>query len=289
MRRIMCMLVLLITGTILINSCSSNSGETYAEVTAPSYEMRDPNAFAIEYNETVPGCEDYDRDAFIRDPQGNDMSSVRIYADSSYYRTVDGVNYIAMAYCAGVRSLTREELFSYSIGDELRIDRDRSIKVTTKIIEERDYTADRDDDMTVRDENGSFVVQLFRPHGRVILSDDYYCIHPEIRLDEDGNPDEYNSYNEEDWMLCRTINGDFSYVRVYDNLRWYRIAENCAVRVFEDERDAPDNYAVISVPDLQTFVIDNRRSPDIEWMHADLTIENGEVTLISVLINDPET
>ena len=133
-------------------------------------------------------------------------------------------------------------------------------------------------------------MKAYRPNGRVNISDVFFCIHTQVMVDQYGNIDVMDEcQSQEDWVLYKTDPSDYPGIPVCvcnDVLKWYRLSENCRVRIDSittESRSDTDHFVTdITIPELQTAIIDHSEMPDQAFCFGSIFVSNGEITQIDV-------
>ncbi|MCR5061374.1 MAG: hypothetical protein K6A80_10185 [Saccharofermentans sp.] len=151
----------------------------------------------------------------------------RLYRDNKYYHVFDGEKYIAVSPFTGEMYSIENPLDELNIGDTVTVDRDISFTV-----DKIEYDSAWEDFYSPESGTNIDGFVHYRPQGKIIVSDDYYFIHPDIEICPDGSIITDGNVDPDSWILrwdyeYEPINGFPIYM--YGPCKWYRIASDCVV------------------------------------------------------------
>lgn len=247
-----------------------------------------PNVFPLEY-ESYP-----DADVFM-DADGQKQYYFRLYADPSCYKTENGVNYAAMSLCSNsLFTMTNDEVMALQEGGDLVIDRDVTLHITVPVEVDSEWEDIHfPEDNTLR---GPLGERFYRPRGRVKINDHFYFIHPQVTEHADGREVlEGNCSSPDDWMLIKYIpnrTDDQDYCFPAEGIYWVRLSDDCIVDLheatFNETRTTrlADTVTLLTVPELQTFLIDYSSHEDLPFCTATVEFDGDEAREIHILIDD---
>ena len=285
------LLLIAVMSLLLCSGCEEGSpdGGTDASDTEASVTEETLNVFPLEY-ESYP-----DADEFL-DADEQKEYLFRLYADPSYYKTENGVNYAAMALCTNnLFTMTNDEVMALQEGGYLAIDRDVTLHITVPVEVDSEWVDIHlpDEENTIRGPRGEL---FYRPRGRVKINDDFYFIHPQVTEYADGREVlECNCSSSNDWILIKYIpnrTDDQVYCYPVEELYWVRLSDDCAVFLNEatlNERRTQrldDKVTLLTFPDLQTLLIDYRSNEDFHFCNATVDFEDDKAREIHVLIDE---
>ena len=201
----------------------------------------------------------------------------RIYIDPAYYRAIDGKDYIAVNTFQG--AFVKEDVMnSLSVGDDLRIDRDTTVKV-----DRLDFDPDWEDPYYPEGGNFTNGVMFHRKKGIITINKDYFFTHPLARYFADGSVQREFEAKADDWIL-RKIPGYAGDVEsaetcdVYDSCKWVRVSEECKVIFFENESYSEPQ----SVMNILELLKGRAKNEDQKYFKATLSYSDGELLKINI-------
>lgn len=284
------LLMIMVISLLLCTGCEvgSPADETAISDTEASVTEETINEFPLEY-QSYP-----DADKFIVDDKQYTYM-FRLYADPSYYKSENGINYVAMSlWSPYLFTLTNDEVMALQEGDELVVDRDVTLHITVPVEVDSEWEdISFPEDNTLRGPHGE---HFYRPKGRVKINDDFYFIHPQVTEYSDGREElEGNCSSRDDWMLIKNVlnrTDDQAYCYPVEGLYWVRLSDECAVDLHEETLNESrttrhaDTITQLTIQDLQTLLMDRRNNEDFPFCAAAVNFEEGEAKVIQVMIDE---
>lgn len=213
-------------------------------------------------NNTFPSS-DSSYQVDIKDFSSAPASYGRIYLDDMYYRSENGVNYIAVNLPRDkdpIFNMSNAQGTSLKAGDTISIDRDLTLTVEKITV----YDDFEDPGATVDGTRSLFGYVSTRQKGLIIINSEYALIHPRVDVYVDGRVEAESDIDQNDWILVKgslndLLAGRYTAVQVYDNCQWIPVSNSLLIEVYKTipPYNTPETVANVSITELPSCLREN--------------------------------
>jgi len=206
----------------------------------------------------------------------------RIYVSSEYYKTENGISYVAVSFEAlnsyknMLYHMSNADISKLKVGDVINVDHDTSIKVSSISIDN-----DWDDPSCPHEGTRSGNETYGRNQGIVIINNHYFFVHPQCCISDKGKVTFEDGANSGDWILYEGeypgylfTGSDASPVSSYDIVRWMPVDEDTRV-LFKRPNDDATGY--ITYDNRSVFELPGILSMDSPYYVCDIKISSGVI------------
>ena len=253
--------VLLVFFCISVTSCN-----TYTESAVSSAYISNTTinttSITTNSNNTFPSS-DSSYQVDIKDFSSAPASYGRIYLDDMYYKSENGVNYIAVNLPRDkdpIFNMSNAQGTSLKAGDTISIDRDLTLTVEKITV----YDDFEDPGATVDGTRSLFGYVSTRQKGLIIINSEYALIHPRVDVYVDGRVEAESDIDQNDWILVKgslndLLAGRYTAVQVYDNCQWIPVSNSLLIEVYKTipPYNTPETVANVSITELPSCLREN--------------------------------